>query len=231
MPKNILLKLKRSFKRRGIWGTMLFAVKNPLYYYEKYRENKFDRVFGTDTSRIVPVDQFTVSTPNLVYALHYEAITQRFFYRMIKAVPVKYNDFVFIDLGSGKGRALMLASAYPFKKIIGVEFSPELHTIAKSNVKSIIEKKQIPDNFELHCMDAESFDFPKENIVLFLYNPFHGKVMLSIVNKINVFIEKCPFQMTIMYRNPKCADLLDKQDFLKLIKATPHYRVYTGIRR
>ena len=36
---------------------------------------------------------------------------------------IYYPDCVFLDLGAGKGRALLLASQFPFKRIVGVEFS------------------------------------------------------------------------------------------------------------
>jgi hypothetical protein len=51
------------------------------------------------------------------------------------------QDFTFIDLGSGKGRALLMASAYPFKRIIGVEFMPELHRVAQENIRKYTEHR------------------------------------------------------------------------------------------
>src|SRR5689334_23652607 len=35
--------------------------------------------------------------------------------------------FTFVDIGSGKGRVLLMAAEYPFPHIIGVELLPELH--------------------------------------------------------------------------------------------------------
>ena len=34
---------------------------------------------------------------------------------------LNFRDFTFIDLGSGKGRTLLMASDYPFRRIVGVE--------------------------------------------------------------------------------------------------------------
>jgi len=45
----------------------------------------------------------------------------------MQAMPIDLSKFTFIDLGAGKGRALLMASDYLFQKIIGVEFMPELH--------------------------------------------------------------------------------------------------------
>jgi len=58
------------------------------------------------------------------------------------------RDFTFIDLGSGKGRVLLMASDYPFKRIIGVEFMPELHRAAQENVREYTERtKATLDDF------------------------------------------------------------------------------------
>lgn len=224
-------KLIRSFHRRGVRDTFSLAARNPLYLYHKYQERRFDRVHGTETGQTMDIVQYDRICPNREYAGHYQAVTQKFFYRMMKVAQIRCDDFVFVDLGSGKGRALMLAAGFPFKRIIGVEMSPELHSIAESNLRSFMDKKGIADNFELHCMDAESFHFPEDNLVLFLYNPFHGKVMSAVIDKIREFLGRHPFRIIIMYRNPKCADLFDGQDFLKFVGGTPHYGIYTGTGR
>ena len=225
----MLRKILNSFQKRGIFGTLIWTIKDPLYLYKRFREKRFDKTYGTDTGEIIQVSEFDDTTPNYEYACWYEGITHDFFNKMIKAIPIAHGDFVFVDLGSGKGKSLMLASRFPFKKIVGVELFQELHEIAKKNIESFVNRKKIPDNFELCWMDAESYNFPENNLVFFLYNPFHGKVMLSVLNKIGEFLKQNPFQVIIFYRNPKCADLFDKQDFLKTVISSPHYRVYTGV--
>ena len=46
------------------------------------------------------------------------------------------SRFCFIDFGSGKGRVLLVASHYPFREVVGVEFAPELHQIAQTTSTS-----------------------------------------------------------------------------------------------
>jgi len=53
----------------------------------------------------------------------------------------RLRDFTFVDLGSGKGRVLLMASHYPFKRIIGVEFIPELHQVAQENIRKYTEQR------------------------------------------------------------------------------------------
>ena len=47
----------------------------------------------------------------------------------------RFRDVHILDLGSGKGRALLLASMYPFAHIVGVEVQPELDDIARQNIE------------------------------------------------------------------------------------------------
>ncbi len=202
-----------------------------FFMQDKYREKKFDKYYGTDTNQQLDLQEYAVDSPNLEHACWYEAITKTYFDKMIKQLSIEFKETVFIDLGSGKGKSLMLAADYPFKKIIGVEFSPELHEIAKNNVILFKSKKNIDTPIQLHCMDAELYNFPIENIVLFLYNPFQGKVMLSVVEKIEKFILRYPHKFAILYRNPKCSEMFENVQVLQIVKETPDYKIYSGAGR
>ena len=65
--------------------------------------------------------------------------------------------FAFVDMGSGKGRALLVASELPFAKIVGVELSQELHQIAEENVRRYRPESQLCTAFFLHCMNAVEY--------------------------------------------------------------------------
>jgi predicted RNA methylase len=232
-PKGLLAKLYTSVtEKRGLWGTMVFLAKNPLYLYYRYQESHFDLRFNTDTSTILSLEELDLPTaaPATVDANHYQAITVRSFNEMMRAAPIDFRSFVFVDLGSGKGRALMLAAGYPFQTIIGVEFSKLLHDIAVDNIARFRQVGKAPTNIELLCMDATAYEFPDNNVVLFLYNPFGGKTMKGIVDKLVDFLAHTSHKLIVIYRNPKCADLFDRQDALELLIATPGYRIYAGRR-
>ena len=52
---------------------------------------------------------------------------------------IDFRDFIFVDLGSGKGRTLLMVSDYPFRRIIGIELLPSLHQIAlEKDRKSVV---------------------------------------------------------------------------------------------
>ena len=52
-------------------------------------------------------------------------------------LDVDHREFSFVDYGSGKGRVLMLAAAYPFRRILGVEFSESLDRVARDNIATL----------------------------------------------------------------------------------------------
>ena len=73
-----------------------------------------------------------------VFHSPYQPTEAHLFHEMLEALREEthadFHDFVFIDLGSGKGRTLLMASDYPFRRIIGVELLPALHQAAQDNL-------------------------------------------------------------------------------------------------
>jgi len=47
----------------------------------------------------------------------YQPTEPALFQEMMASLPIEFDQFTFIDLGSGKGRTLLMASEYPFMKI------------------------------------------------------------------------------------------------------------------
>jgi len=87
----------------------------------------------------------------------YQPTDEALFREMMSALPIAYERFTFIDIGSGKGRALLMAAEYPFRRIVGVELLPELHAIARENIAKCADRR-----VELLCTDARDYEFPRE---------------------------------------------------------------------
>ncbi len=72
---------------------------------------------------------------------------------------------------------LFVAAEYPFRKVIGVEFSNALHDDAVANLKRYrFPKRRCADIEPVHA-DAREFEFPNDNLVIYLFNPFGEEVM------------------------------------------------------
>lgn len=119
------------------------------------------------------------------HATHYEAVPIADFRKMLGAVP---RDVVegatFVDIGAGMGRAMLLASEYPFKAIAGIELSPALFEIAKANLASAHDLRTQCKNVSLIRGDARTRRYPRGTLVVFLFNPFDGDALRSTLERI-----------------------------------------------
>lgn len=95
----------------------------------------------------------------------YQPTEPEAFREMMAALPISFPDFTFVDLGSGKGRTLLLASEYPFHRIVGVEILPELHRAAEENIRAYRGSNHTSVKIESVLMDAGDFEFPPAPLV------------------------------------------------------------------
>lgn len=217
-----------SLERRGVGGTL----KRGLYYVKLYltqegrQERKFDSLFGVRTSGRIGQYDLGVTSPNVVYAGEYRATPVRDFLRILGQLGVDYRDWVFLDLGAGKGRALLLASQVAFKHIIGVEFSAELARAAEENVAAYRGPAQQCRSITVLCQDAAEYSIPSENVVIYLNNPFHGAVMERVLCNIGISLREKPRDLYVVYWNPYCMCLLDQAPFLVKTRQEEQYCIY-----
>jgi hypothetical protein len=106
------------------------------------------------------------------------------------------GEFTFVDVGSGKGRVLLMAAEYPFRRIVGVELLPELHQVARENVKR-------DERIELVLSDARDFHFPDEPLVVFLFNPFPPWVLRQVLRNLQESLTRKPREMFVVLHNPE----------------------------
>ena len=109
----------------------------------------------------------------------------------------RYSQFV--DYGSGKGRALLVASDFPFEVIRGVEFSQDLHAIAQENIHRYLNPKQVCRNIESVYGDAIEFAPAEISTVHFFYSPFRQNVMQAVCKNIESSLSTRPRESMIVF--------------------------------
>ncbi|MDE5452803.1 hypothetical protein GWE18_07960 [Bradyrhizobium sp. CSA112] len=190
-------------------------------------ESKFDREFGTDTETVVPLWKLEIDSQYRDEGTRYQTIDPDAVRIAIENLPIEFEDFVYIDLGSGKGRTLLIASEYPFKQTVGVEFSLELHTIATGNIDRY-SKRKCKNVSSLH-LDAASFDFPPDNMVIYMYHPFGESVFRRVLENLEVSLDHRDREVYVIYFNPVLANLLDDSAFLERIELPALAAIYKHI--
>jgi SAM-dependent methyltransferase len=133
----------------------------------------------------------------------YEPVTPDFFTRIADTAGIDPRGLGFLDLGSGKGRALILASLHGFRRIIGVELSGAMHEVAIENVAHFDHARGTASGIELAQGDATAFDIPEGDWVVFMYNPFSGVMMGRMLRRLEEFVEAGRGRVMIWYRTPQ----------------------------
>jgi SAM-dependent methyltransferase len=174
----------------------------PSWRRARMLDQEFDTEFGLETGDWINLGQLKVSSENAQFGTHYEAISLNLFREAIAPIPEPLHDFLFIDFGSGKGRALLLAAEHPFKKIIGIEFSAELHQIAQQNIECYKKRTNSDAPIESICMDATAYAIPSEKAVFYFFNPFNEVVLEKVLNNIQDSLSAHPRAVYISYCNP-----------------------------
>jgi len=141
---------------------------------------------------------------------------------------LNFRDFTFIDLGSGKGRTLLMASDYPFRRIVGVELLPSLHQIAQQNLRQYKSESQKCFALESICGDATAFPFPDDPLVIYLFNPFPESGMRQVVANLELSLRAHPRPVYVLYHNPLLEHTLREGARLRKIAGTHQYSMFAA---
>lgn len=194
-----------------ILGRIFYLFEYARSYVEERYEG-FDARFGTNTS--APVFERDQKT-----SVHfYVPTTASVIYRILRSLPLQSNKFTFVDMGSGKGRALLVASEFPFTKIVGIELSDQLHRVAEDNVKRYKPASQQCKTFDLKCMDALDYAYGDEPLVLFLFDPFGRDILQKVIAKLEASLTAKPREAYVVYVYPQYEDLFRKSPVLRRLE-------------
>jgi len=206
-------------------------------YFRSVRNNpgtdvrdEFDLQHGVETSiRVHPTD-LRIDSPNWISAVPYIPTPDGLLNQVFTGLEIKFEEFTFVDFGSGKGRVLLMASDFPFRKIVGVEFSPELHQIACRNIKSYKSTTRKCREITSVCMDFTEFELPAGPVVGFLYNPASKAVTSVLAGNMMRALGERPRELWIVYVTPH--DIFDGERSLRKVSSGMYsghpYCVYTN---
>ena len=135
---------------------------------------------------------------------------------VLRSLSINNGDAI-LDIGCGKGGAMITLSKYPFRCVDGVDMSERLISAAKMNLKKARYRKT-----QLFCAEASTFNnYDKYNFI-YMFNPFPCNIMQSVIININKSISNNPRIITIIYKNPVCHDTIIRESSFKVILELKH---------
>lgn len=189
----------------------------------RYGDVEFDWDYRVDTTSA------TVHwSDRFVGHLHsaYQPTEPGAFHEMMGALGIDFPQFTFVDVGSGKGRVLLMAAGYPFHRVMGVELLPSLHRIAEQNISKPGSAKRRCSSVESICQNAVDFAFPQEPIVLYLFNPLGEVNLTKVVESLSQSLRQSLRPAYALYHNALLEHVLINAGWRKL-RGEPQYSLFS----
>lgn len=177
----------------------------------------FDLAHGTDTSGFIAGADLSGDSQRRAhaafYATAYYAVapsTLRLALGYLPVTPEELAGYTFVDLGCGKGRALLVAAELPFGAVLGVDLSSRLCEIARANTAADARVTVLEQ-------DAATLEYPQTGLVLFLYHPFLAPVLKRVLAGLEEQLRARPRPVFLLYANPTYARILARYPFLEQV--------------
>lgn len=160
---------------------------------------------------------------------HYQAISVRGFLGAIRSAEVVPATNAFVDLGCGRGRAMLLAAEQGFARVIGIELDPRLAEQAWANVRRWQQRRPAKSGqpeLEVREGDAARTEFPHMPLLVWLYNSFGPDTLRAVLGRLMDSWSSAPRPITLCYFNPVHADVVAEFPTLVVHQRASGWTVY-----
>ena len=197
-----------SVRRRGLRATIQLLVS----------EIAFDVRYGTETRRVLEAEQLgSLAGDRSPDGQIYHAVNPSILAAAMTRAGAKLGAppwaGSFVDFGSGKGRALILAAAAGFRQVVGVEHSARLNDIAASNLRAVERRFRIEGGWRLHGVDAARFEVPDDSSLWFCFNAFDMDTTAAVAHRMLESWRRRKRAVYLVYAHPVHSDAVCRAGF------------------
>jgi SAM-dependent methyltransferase len=180
----------------------------------KSDNKKFDAAHGVATAANIELSDYDVAKEMLAEMQPAQSIHEGVFRKLVKELIPHPEAWDFLDVGCGQGKALLVASTYPFRRIRGVELERRVCELAQRNVTMFMQSVSTQcHDIETVCADARSYaDYRDRTFVLFA-NPFNGEIMWDFVAQLGR-VAQDGRELVVAYLVPRDTEPFDQASFL-----------------
>jgi SAM-dependent methyltransferase len=181
-----------------------------------FTRHPFDVEFGVRTSGLIAGRHLKSGHRHDRHATAYFGVAPSVFHGLVRrwrrTRPVApLEEYTFVDVGAGMGRAVLLGAELPFKAVVGVELHPGLAGIARKNLTVWRKAGRASAPMKMICGDAVEFEWPEGPCVAFLFNPFGEVVMRRFARAVAKSFRKRGGELDLLYVNNEQEWVLERQ--------------------
>ena len=187
-----------------IWSNWSFN----LAFFTIKKEVQGERKYNIDSIVLNRLNKLTITGNNLAHASIYQAANYFLLEKAFEYLQSINANQNIVDFGCGKGRVMVVAAYYEFKKITGIDFAKALCVAAEQNLAKV-KPLYTSTEFTIICDDVVNYKIKEDENVFFFFNPFDEVVMLQVVKNILKSLKENPRHVYTIYLNP-----LHKEIFL-----------------
>jgi hypothetical protein len=225
---GLIQRAMRALRRDGFLGFFRLIAKNIAHWVKPTAHSSapdpFDADYGTDTADIREIGTLDIRSPNALHAVRYQASPEGLVRDAIDSLGVDLRDFTFIDFGSGKGKVILIASTYPFRSVIGIEFATELHEVATANIARFpSHMKRAP--VSSICCDASSFALPTSDLICYFWNPFGPSVLQPVAQSLCDHASR-GHRVLVIYVHPLHANEFARMKCFEMLRGDSDLHIY-----
>jgi SAM-dependent methyltransferase len=172
-------------------------LRDRYIWLQRYVRERYERRMGVATSGFEYLEDRGIEGGDRAFYASAHPITTRAALQRLRPGP----DDVFVDLGCGKGLAVLLAAELPFKRVIGVELAEDWAQEARENVERVRHRLRCQD-VQIDTADVLEWEVPRDLSVVFLYCPFLGDVFSKALDRLITAYDEHPRPLRIVYDYP-----------------------------
>lgn len=176
--------------------------------YPNERAHPIDVLYGIDTSGIVHVEHIHPDRALSARILPYLASDPGVIRGALTALG-EISGYTLVDLGCGKGRAVIVASEFPFRAITGVELSTRLANTARKNAAVIARRFPNRPGITIHAANITEFQLPEGALVLFMYHAIGSELLAQLLMNLESSLGAEGAHTFFVYDNPVHGKVLD----------------------
>lgn len=222
---RLLKRIASAWRRHGPRQFVCLAIYNIAYRLRDAARDPepdpFDASYGTETGGIREIGSLEIDSANARHAVRYQPSAAALVRRAIEGLGMDLSEFTFIDFGSGKGRVLMVAAGYPFRRVVGVEFSRELHETALRNISRLPSHLNRAGALSCICSDATEFELPESDLVCYFYNPFGPTVLGPLAERLAAHRTVRGRRVIVIYVDPQHREVFERTGGFETIRSEP----------